>query len=98
MSVLSVVAKITAKQDSVESVKKELLKMIVATRKEDGCREYLLHQDNTDPAVFIFYENWESTACLERHIRTDHYLAYAAAVDGLLEGKTVHKMTRIENL
>jgi len=97
MSVLTVVAKITAKQDSVERVKKELLKMIVLTRKEDGCIEYLLHQDNVDPAVFIFYENWESAACLERHICTDHYLAYAAAVDGLLEGKTVHKLTRIEN-
>ena len=95
MSQLTVVAKVVAKKESVESVKSELLKLVAPTRKEDGCIDYNLHQGNDDPAVFIFYENWESAACLEKHINTDHYKTYTRAVDGLIEEKVVHKMTRI---
>lgn len=96
MSQLTVVAKLVAKTEAVESVKRELLKLIVPTRKEKGCIDYNLHQDNDHPARFIFYENWESAACLEQHINSDHYKAYAGAVDGLIAEKVVHKMTRIE--
>jgi quinol monooxygenase YgiN len=56
---------------------------------------YRLHQDNDDPAVFIFYENWESITSLERHINTPHYQNYAAAVKESIIEKAVHKMTCI---
>jgi quinol monooxygenase YgiN len=95
MSVVTVVAKLVVRVDSVEAVKSELLKLIAPTRQEDGCLEYRLHQDNTNPTVFIFYENWENMACLERHISTQHYKNYILAVDGAIEEKTVHKMTQI---
>lgn len=96
MSRLTVVAKLVAKKESVEIVKSELLKLVAPTRGEEGCIDYNLHQDNDHPALFIFYENWESAACLEKHINSDHYKAYAGAVAGLIEEKVVHKMTRIE--
>lgn len=95
MSQITVVAKIVARQDSVEAVKMELFKLIPPTRQENGCIEYILHQDNLDPAVFLFYETWENAAVIERHLSSDHYKAYAKALDGLLEEKVVHKMTRI---
>ncbi|GAC1465228.1 MAG: putative quinol monooxygenase [Desulfuromonadaceae bacterium] len=95
MPQLTVVAKLVAKKESVGSVKNELLKLIAPTRKEAGCSEYNLHQDNEDPALFIFYETWESAACLEKHINTDHYKAYVRAVEGMIKEKVVNKMTRI---
>lgn len=97
MSKLSVVAKITAKKEAVEIVKSELLKLIAPTRKENGCISYNLHQDNDDPAVFIFCETWESLACLECHMNTDHFKTYVDAVGSLIEEKAVYKMTRIES-
>lgn len=96
MSQLTVVAKIVAKAESAGSVKSELLKLIAPTRKEEGCIEYTLHQDNENPAVFIFYETWESAACLAKHVSTPHYTSYVNAVVSMIEGKVVHKMTRIE--
>ena len=96
MSKLTVVAKLVAKKESVESVKNELLKLIEPTRKEDGCIEYNLHQDNEDPAVFIFYETWESLACLENHMNTDRFKSFVNSVGSLIEEMAVHKMTRIE--
>lgn len=95
MQKLTVVAKVTAHKDSVEIVKGELLKLVEPTRKEDGCVEYTLHQDGDDPAVFIFYETWENAACLERHMNSEHFKSYVAAVGSMIEDKAVHKMTRI---
>jgi len=96
VSKLTVVAKVVAKSDAVNAVKTELYKLIAPTRKEDGCIEYKLHQDNEDPTVFIFYETWDSLDCLQKHTNTDHYKAYAQAVGDMLAEKIVHKMTQIE--
>lgn len=95
MPKLTVVAKLTAKKESVENVKKELLKLITPTRDEAGCIEYILHQDSDNPAVFIFYETWESSDCLEKHMNSDHFTSYISAVGSMIEEKIVHKMTRI---
>lgn len=95
MSRVTVVAKLVVKEDAVESAKAELLKLIAPTRQEDGCIEYRLHQDNDDPTVFIFYENWESLAALEQHTKTDHYRNYSAAMEGKLVKKAVNIMTGI---
>lgn len=96
MSKLSLVATITVKKESVENVKTEMIKLITPTRKEYGCIEYNLHQDNNDPAVFIFYETWESPACLKSHMNTEHFKNYVNATGRLVEKLDVHKMTRIE--
>jgi quinol monooxygenase YgiN len=92
---LIVVAKVVAKKDCVEAVKTELLKLIAPTRQESGCIEYNLHQDNDDPAVFVFYETWESLTCLEAHMNTEHFKSYVTAVNVMIEEKIVHKMARI---
>jgi quinol monooxygenase YgiN len=95
MSNVTIVAKVEAKKECVEAARSELFKLIPPTRKEEGCIEYNLHQDNSDPAVFLFYETWESAAAIEKHMNSDHYKAYVKAMEGMLEGKVVNKMTRI---
>jgi quinol monooxygenase YgiN len=96
VSKITIVAKVVAKKDAVEAVKTELLKLIVPTKREKGCREYRLHQDNRDPAMFLFYETWEDAVSLEKHISTDHYKAYVKALEGMIAEKVVTRMTRIE--
>ena len=95
MSIVTVVAKVVTKGDSVDAVKAELLKLVTETRKEQGCIEYRMHQDNADPRVFIFYENWESMASLERHMNAPHFKSYVAAVGAVIAEKVVHQMTEI---
>jgi len=97
MSILTVVAKIVAKQQSVKTVKNELLKIIEPTRKEEGCIEYYLHQDNDNPAVFVVYENWKNEAELDAHMKTPHFKALVAAVGDITEEVVIHKLTRLEN-
>lgn len=95
MAKVTVVAQVTAKIEAVETVKAELLKMLEPTRNEEGCIEYRLHQDNENPAIFVFYENWKNLACLEQHMNSRHFQAYVAAVGDLIADKIVHKMTEV---
>ncbi|WP_413786744.1 putative quinol monooxygenase [Psychrobacter sp. JCM 18900] len=46
--------------NQIETVKTELIKLIGVTRTKKVCINYDLHQDNKNPAHFIFYENWAS--------------------------------------
>lgn len=95
MPKVTIVAKIVAKSDTIEAVKAELKNMIEPTRKEEGCLEYRLHQDNDNPAIFVFYENWENPASVERHMNSPHFKTYVEAVGNLIADKVVHKMTEI---
>lgn len=95
MAIVTVVARITAKDDAVEAVRVELLKMITPTRLEEGCIEYRLHQDNDNPACFVFYENWRDRGCLERHMNSEHFKAYVTAVGELIADKVVQLMTEL---
>lgn len=96
MPMLTVVAKLVAKPESVEVVKSELLKLVQPTLNEDSCIEYMLHQDNTDKAVFIFYENWESEAGLAKHKETEHYKNCFSKIGDMIQDKQVHLMTMVE--
>ncbi|THB69486.1 MAG: antibiotic biosynthesis monooxygenase [Gammaproteobacteria bacterium] len=90
---LTVIATIESKADCIESAKSEMLKMIEPTLKEDGCIDYTLHQDNDNPAVFIFYETWHSEDDLQEHIKTPHMQEFLAATKDMLAGFKVNKLT-----
>lgn len=95
MAKLTVIANIIAKDGYVELVKSELIKLIDKTRVEEGCINYDLHQDNQNPAHFVFHENWESEALLEQHLASEHIAAYIAAVEGKVDTFTINRMTHI---
>ncbi|KZM48739.1 putative quinol monooxygenase [Labrenzia sp. OB1] len=92
---LTIVANIHARPDQVELVKAELLKLIPITRAEKGCINYDLHQDNEDPAHFMFYENWESRELWQEHMTAPHLAAYMAATEGAVADFTLNEMTQI---
>ncbi len=95
MSKLTIVARIKANKDKVELVKSELLKLIEPTRKEEGCLKYDLHQDNENPAVFIFYENWTSRELWQKHMNNTHLAEYMKATEGSVDDFTLNEMTLI---
>ncbi|NOH78165.1 antibiotic biosynthesis monooxygenase [Vibrio sp. RE86] len=95
MSKLTVIANIIANEEKVDLVKAELIKLIDKTRAEEGCINYDLHQDNSNPAHFVFHENWESEAALDAHLASAHIADYIAAVEGAVETFTINRMTHI---
>ncbi|MCL1066135.1 antibiotic biosynthesis monooxygenase [Shewanella olleyana] len=95
MTKLTIVANIIAKADKVELVKTELLKLIEITRAEAGCISYDLHQDNENPAHFMFYENWETRELWQTHMGNTHLEQYMAATEGAVEQFILNEMTQI---
>ncbi len=94
---LTIVGKIEANPDKIEFVKAELLKLVAPTLKEAGCIQYDLHQDNDNPAVFLFYENWDDRDLWQQHMNNTHLVAYMAATEGAVKSFTLNEMTRCDN-
>ena len=95
MANLTIVANIRARPDKADQVKAELLKLIPITRAEAGCIQYDLHQDNENPAHFLFYENWQSRELWQTHMNGPHLAAYMTAIDGAIEAFSINEMTTI---
>jgi len=95
MTKLTIVANIKANPEKIELVKAELLKLIEITRAEAGCINYDLHQDNENPAHFMFYENWETRELWQTHMNNQHLADYMAATEGAVEDFTLNEMTII---
>jgi quinol monooxygenase YgiN len=93
---LTIVARIEAKADSVDKVQTALLKLIEPTRQEQGCLQYELHQDNENPQVFIFYENWDSRQLWQSHMNNDHLKAYMAETDDLVSSFILNEMNKVD--
>ncbi|MEP5758211.1 MAG: putative quinol monooxygenase [Litoreibacter sp.] len=92
MSKLKIVANIKAYSDKIDLVKSELIKLIATTRNEEGCINYDLHQDNENPAHFMFYENWETRELWQTHMGAPHLTAYIEATNGAVEEFTLNEM------
>lgn len=95
MSKLTIVARIEAKPGQIDLVKTELEKLIEITRTEEGCLQYDLHRDNDNPALFLFFENWESRELWQAHMGTRHLQDYMTATEGAVEEFVLNEMTHI---
>ena len=72
------------------------LKLIAPTRNDDeGCIQYDLYQDNSDPSLLYFLERWQSDALLDKHLETPHLRAFVKAVENLVSEMEVNRLTPI---
>jgi quinol monooxygenase YgiN len=69
---LHVVARITARPDTIDQVRAILESMIAPTHRETGCIVYELFQNTQDPTDFTFVEEWTDDAALDQHAATPH--------------------------
>lgn len=81
---LRVVARITARPETVEHVRHILLGLVAPTRAEEGCVVYELLQNRTDPADFTFVEEWASDAAFEAHHQSAHIRSAFPQLEALI--------------
>ena len=79
---ISVVATVSAKPEFRNHVLEVLSSALEPTRGELGCRKYELHVDRDYPDSFVMIECWDNDAALELHMKTPHFSALLAALDG----------------
>lgn len=83
---LTVIARMRAKAGQEARLRQELKELLAPTRAEAGCVTYDLHESNTEPGLFVFYEIWKSGADLDAHFETPHMTALHTKVPELVEG------------
>ncbi len=73
------IATLTIKPGSLDAIRKAVQPCIEATRKEEGCISYSLHQNMSDENELVFVERWETRAALEAHFTQPHLIAWREA-------------------
>ena len=93
---VTVVAEMVAKPGREAELTEELLRMLEATRREDGCVQYDLHVSTEHAGNFVFYENWTTQQALDLHAASAHLKEFGAkAGDLLTQPARVATYTRI---
>lgn len=95
MSKVTIVAEVLFRSGAKEQLLPELTRLVKATRAEEGCIEYRLHQDTANTQRFVFYENWRDRSCLDRHLVSEHFKDYVAATAELVESKNLSIMEEL---
>ena len=71
---IKIVAKLTVKQDKIDSFLALAKKLAAETRKSDaGCLRYELFQDVKEPGTLTFIEEWGNQAALDAHKAAGHF-------------------------
>lgn len=80
----SVVVILEAKLGKEAELKQALVSVIKPSRAEKTCIEYRLHQDTSNPAQFILYENWESKEAHQLQFTKPYILEFVDQIGDLL--------------
>ncbi len=89
------VARLKAKEEHIDFIKAGLQGLVAPTLKETGCIKYVLHQDQKDPSVFIFIEEWASEEDLNNHSGSDHVKAFGKAAAGMMMSRELHILSKV---
>ena len=94
---LDVIALIPAKPGSEDVVRDALVTLVAATRQEEGCVSYDLHESQAAPGTFVTVEVWRDQAALDGHMGTPHIAAAFAAVgDHVAGAPAIHALTPVQ--
>ncbi|MCD9854673.1 antibiotic biosynthesis monooxygenase [Epilithonimonas sp. JDS] len=67
--------------DGIELLKK----LVIETRRENGCIQYDLFEDHRNKGVFFIHETWATSEDLHSHQVSDHMMKFREGISSLLE-------------
>ncbi|QZY56191.1 putative quinol monooxygenase [Crassaminicella profunda] len=70
---LQVVSKIYVKEDQIDEFVEVFKGMVEPSRKEEGCIQYEMYQDEENPRIFIVLEQWKTKEDFDQHFKTEHF-------------------------
>ncbi len=88
-------ARLKVKDDAVEEAKKAALDIVAASRAEEGCINYDVHQAIDDPTVFVWHETWKNKAAIDEHFETDFFKEFFAKVSEIAAEPAQINLTRM---
>ena len=93
---LHIVALFRFKENHLFDAIELLKKLVIETRKEEGCLQYDLIEDRENKGTFFIIELWETEEHHHLHAGTEHLFAFRQNVAPLMESQTeVYRGTKI---
>jgi quinol monooxygenase YgiN len=93
---IRIMARITAKTESVTAVGQVLEALVLSTRKESGCISYELLHNDENPTEFVTVEAWVDQAAADLHMTTPHIAeAFAKAGPLLAVAPLIQRFTQV---
>ena len=77
---IKIVVKVTVKPGKAEDFKNIAAELVAETRKEEGCISYQLFQDNQNPDLLFFIEEWTNGEALNAPVSYTHLDVYKRQV------------------
>ncbi len=95
---ITLVAKLTAAEGKADELRTVLTEMVGQVSRHEAGRAtaYSLHTSDSDPNLFMFYEQYADAAAFEAHGKTEHMAAMGAKLRGLLNGRpAIERYTQV---
>jgi quinol monooxygenase YgiN len=92
---LPVVAIFTAKPGFEDKLEQLFRSVVDTTLREEGCISYQINRDLANPRRFVFIEEWESQADLDRHLAAPHMKPLSEQVPECIESTDVLLMAKL---
>jgi quinol monooxygenase YgiN len=93
---LTLIAFLRAKAGLEDELGRRLSALIAPTLEEEGCIDYQLHRSNTDAALWVLYENWQSQEDLDLHFQMPYLKQMLADFPQLLkQDMELHYMDKV---
>ena len=87
-----------AKPGKEEELRKFLVRLVTGSRHDPGNISYELHEVESEPGTFIFYEQWISQDLLDAHTETPGLKEFAARADELMGYPFEEGMKKLKKL
>jgi quinol monooxygenase YgiN len=91
----------TAREDSLDAVRKLSLEHVRRSRQEPGCISHAVHVDCENPLRLVFIEQWVDRAALSAHFAVPASRNFVRALQPLAAAAStieIYDATRVENL
>lgn len=97
MSELFIVVGVKAKADREDQLRRDLSDLVEPSRKEDGNISYELFEDQNEPGLFVFVEEWSSTEARNKHHEHGPHIQnfHANGVSNVDTTKFAHVLKRV---
>jgi len=92
---LPVVAIFVAKPGLEKKLETLLRSVVEPTLREEGCISYQVNRDIANPRRFVFTEEWQSKADLDRHLAAPHLRMLSQQVPELIESSDVFLLAKL---
>jgi quinol monooxygenase YgiN len=75
--------------ENLDALRPHQLRMLAASRAEDGCVTYSYGEDVADPGLIRVFEVWRDQVAIDAHFKADHMAVWrtACAEHGVFERK-----------